>query len=122
MSVTWNGRMIVAMRITNRMFLPGKRNRANPYATRADDSTAPIVLRTATAAVLKSSLGKLRSVQTWAKFPRCTSKTHACSSVRQEPCQTIGVWVASVGSMNVLSLRPFLTSIRFRVTPSMGTA
>ncbi len=30
MSVTWKGRMIVAMRITNRMFLPGKRNRANP--------------------------------------------------------------------------------------------
>ena len=29
-SVTWNGRMIVARRMTNRMFRPGKRNRAKP--------------------------------------------------------------------------------------------
>ena len=29
-SVTWKGRMIVAIRITNRTFLPGNRKRANP--------------------------------------------------------------------------------------------
>ena len=28
--VTWNGRMIVASRTTNMMFLPGNRNRAKP--------------------------------------------------------------------------------------------
>ena len=30
MSVTWNGRMIVAIRMMNSMFLPGNRNRAKP--------------------------------------------------------------------------------------------
>ena len=30
MSVTWKGRMIVAIRMTKRMFLPGNRKRANP--------------------------------------------------------------------------------------------
>ena len=29
-SVTWNGRMIVAIRTMNSMFLPGNRKRANP--------------------------------------------------------------------------------------------
>ena len=40
------------------MLRPGNRNRAKPYATSADDATAPTVLRIAIAAVLNSSLGK----------------------------------------------------------------
>src|SRR4051812_17021492 len=121
-SVTWNGRMIVAIRMTNRMFFAGNRKRAKPYATRAEDRTVPIVLRIDTAAVLKSSLGKLSCDQTVLKLLSFGSNTHDCWSVRQAPCQTIGARAGSAGSTNVLSLRPFLTSIRFLVAPAIGTS
>ena len=58
MSVTWNGRMIVAMRMTNSAFLPRNRNRANPKATRIEDATAPIVDSRAITNVFRSSRGK----------------------------------------------------------------
>ena len=72
-------------------------------------------------AVLNSSRGKLSCDQTVLKLLSFGSNTQDCWSVRQAPCQTIGVWAASAGSTNVLSVRPFLTSIRFRVVPSIGT-
>src|SRR4051794_25533973 len=75
--VTWNGRMIVAMRTTNRTFRPGKRNRAKPYATSTDESTAPIVLSTAIAIVLKNSRGKFSCDQTVEKFSSRGEKPHA---------------------------------------------
>ena len=63
-SVTWFGRMIVPSRMKKKRFRPGNRNRAKPYATRIDEKTAPIVLRSAIPAVLKSSRGKFSCCQT----------------------------------------------------------
>ena len=45
-------------------FRPGNRKRANPYATRIDEKTAPIVLRIAIPNVFVSSRGKFSWFQT----------------------------------------------------------
>ena len=42
------------------------------------------------------------------KFPNSGAKTQACSSVRQRPCHTIGVWVGSAGSTKVLVVAALL--------------
>ena len=63
-SVTWFGRMIVPSRMKKNRLRPGNRNRANPYATRIDENTAPIVLRIAIPAVFVSSRGKFSWSQT----------------------------------------------------------
>src|SRR6478752_5234213 len=101
-SVTWNGRMIVAIRTTNIAFLPGKRNRAKPYATRIDENTAPIVDRIAIPNVLRSSRGKLSWLHAVVKLAVSGAKVHACSSVRHRPTHSMGVCVGSAGSMNTL--------------------
>ena len=57
MIVTAYGRKIVAIKSVNSTFLPGKRKRANPYATSVHESTVPIVPMIASASVLNSSRG-----------------------------------------------------------------
>src|ERR1700752_3646559 len=101
-SVTWNGRMIVAIRTTKSAFLPGKRKRANPYATRIDDSTAPIVLSSEIATVFRSSFGKSSWFQAVVKLSTSGANVQACWSVRHRPCQVNGVAVGSLGSTAML--------------------
>ena len=57
MIVTADGRKMVAIRIVNRMFRPGNRNRANPYATSVQDISVPIMPMTAIATVLNRRRG-----------------------------------------------------------------
>ena len=66
--------------------------------------TAPIVLRTAIAAVLNSSRGKFSCDQAVVKFANSGANVQAWVSVRQWPCQTIGVAAGSAGSTKVLCL------------------
>ena len=55
------------------------------------------------------------------KFSQCGANCQTVSSVRQEPCQTIGLAVGSAGSMNVL-WRSGSSSASWRVVPSsIGT-
>ena len=86
------------------------------------DATAASVLRIATVAVLKSSRGKFSCDQTLVKLSIWGEKVHAWVSVRQRPGHSMSAADASDGSTNVLDSRPFTTSIRLRVVPSMGTA
>src|SRR6478735_2289946 len=114
--------MIVAIRTMKRTFLNGKRNLAKPYATTMPDVTAPIVLRTAIAAVLNSSRGKFSCDQAVVKLATPGANVQDWVSVRQWPCQTIGVAAGSFGSTKVLCSRPFVTSIRVSVVPLIGTS
>src|SRR3954469_18933159 len=89
--VTWNGRMIVAMRTTNSAFRPGKRKRAKPYATSVEETTAPIVLRSAIPAVLNSRRGKFSWFHAVVKLSTGGATAHAGERVRQWPCHSIRV-------------------------------
>ena len=56
--------------------------------------------------------------QTFPKFSQCGANCHTGSSVRHEPCQTIGGAAGSAGSMNVLWRRSASTIASWRVVPS----
>ena len=68
--------------------------------------------------VLRSSRGKLSWFQAVVKLSMSGANVHACSSVRQRPCHSIGVWVGSVGSTNMLDSRPGSMRISCFVVPS----
>ena len=68
----------------------------------ADDTTAPIVLRTAIAGRVEQQPREVQLVQAVVKFVDLGCERPGLLSVRQRPSQTIGVAVGSFGSTNVL--------------------
>ncbi len=102
MRVTCVGRIMVAIRIRKRTFLPRKRKRAKPYATNMEEITAPNVLLREIKSVLRKRRGKLIWSHALGKLSRVGLIWYTGSSVRQRPIQVMTPAVGLVGSINLI--------------------